>query len=138
MNNLYTLLNVSSEKQFNHLLETLDLSANEMIVLYDISNNYKSLNEQRQELLDLMAGSSDGNYEIMKNQFKKSNESRRLKEDVNVASNLTLNNVMELNELIELVAKKCQQNKMAAQQVFQMIAKSSSMTSILVICQNSF
>ena len=126
MNNLYTLLNVSSEKQFNHLLETLDLSANEMIVLYDISNNYKSLNEQRQELLDLMAGSSDGNYEIMKNQFKKSNETRRLKEDVNVASNLTLNNVMELNELIDLVAKKCQQNKMAAQQVFQMIAKSSS------------
>ena len=126
MNNLYTLLNVSSEKQFNHLLETLDLSANEMIALYDISNNYKSLNEQRQELLDLMAGSSDGNYEIMKNQFKKSNETRRLKEDVNVASNLTLNNVMELNELIELVAKKCQQNKMAAQQVFQMIAKSSS------------
>ena len=126
MNNLYTLMNVSSEKQFNHLLESLDLSADEMVALYDISNNYKSLNEQRQELLDLMAGSSDGNYEIMKNQFKKSNETRRLKEDVNVASNLTLNNVMELNELIELVAKKCQQNKMAAQQVFQMIAKSSS------------
>ena len=110
MNNLYTLMNVSSEKQFNHLLESLDLSADEMVALYDISNNYKSLNEQRQELLDLMAGSSDGNYEIMKNQFKKSNETRRLKEDVNVASNLTLNNVMELNELIELVAKKCQQN----------------------------
>lgn len=128
MKNLFKLMNVSSEKQFNNLLESLDLNANEMIALYDIANNYKSLVEQRQDLLSLMASSSDGNYEIISKQLKKNNEPRRLKEDVNMvpSSELTLNNVMELNELIDLVAKKCQQNKMAAQQVYQMIAKSSS------------
>ena len=128
MKNLFKLMNVSSEKQFNNLLESLDLNANEMIALYDIANNYKSLVEQRQDLLSLMASSSDRNYEIISKQLKKNNEPRRLKEDVNMvpSSELTLNNVMELNELIDLVAKKCQQNKMAAQQVYQMIAKSSS------------
>lgn len=128
MNKLFQILNVSSEKQFNNLLEKLDLEPNDLIALEDISNSYKSLSEQKEDVLELMAGTTENNYNIILEQLNKKNEPRKLKENIQeqTNSNLSLNDVMALNTLIENVYKKCQNNKPAAQQIYQMIAKSSS------------
>lgn len=123
MNNLYKLLNVSSDMQFGNLLDRLDLNPDELIYLESISNNVQySMNEKRQLILEMLAG-SDNNYQIMKNQFKKSNEPRKLKESVTQSSPMNMNDVLELNELIELSYSKCNDNPQCAQDVYQMINK---------------
>lgn len=123
MNNLYKLLNVSSDMQFGNLLDKLDLNPNELVCLESISNNFQySMDEKRQMILEMLAG-SDNNYQIMKNQFKKSNEPRRLKESVTQSSPMNMNDVLELNELIELSYSKCNDNPKCAQDVYQMINK---------------
>ncbi len=123
MNNLYKLLNVSSDMQFGNLLDRLDLNPDELIYLESISNNVQySMDEKRQMILEMLAG-SDNNYQIMKTQFKKSNEPRRLKESVTQSSPMNMNDVLELNELIELSYSKCNDNPKCAQDVYQMINK---------------
>ena len=119
MNNLYKLLNVSSDMQFNNLLESLDLSVEELISLESISNNcLQSFEEKRQNILEMFSYSNENNYNIIKKQMNKSNNVRKLKESVN------MNVVLELNDLIDLTYSKCNDNKSCAQGVYQIIQKS--------------
>jgi hypothetical protein len=69
----------------------------------------ESMNKEnaRTKILELMAGSADGNYEVCLEQFAKTIKKRVLKEE----SGLNLNQVMELNQLVELVASKLNANQ---------------------------
>lgn len=103
MSNVYNVFNTTSEHEFSRFLDKLDLTTNELINLtYIAENNTLSLNDRRTKILELMAGSSDGNYELCVEQFNKSHKQRVLKE----SSQLNLNQIMELNDLVCIVANK--------------------------------
>lgn len=103
MSNVYNVFNTTSEHEFSRFLDKLDLTTNELINLtYIAENNSLSLNDRRTKILELMAGSSDGNYELCVEQFNKSHKQRVLKE----SSQLNLNQIMELNDLVSIVANK--------------------------------
>ena len=103
MSNVYNVFNTTSEHEFSRFLDKLDLTTNELINLtYIAENNTLSLNDRRTKILELMAGSSDGNYELCVEQFRKSSKQRVLKE----SSQLNLNQIMELNDLVTIVANK--------------------------------
>lgn len=128
MNQLYKLFNVKSDREYRKVMENMDLSPYDMFKIEDIANNGQDLTEQRQLVLSLLALTTNDNYKFCKNQFNKSNTPRKLKENVTVPQeqSLTLNDIMELNDIIDLVAKKCHNNKMAYQQLYQVVAKSTS------------
>ena len=128
MNQLYKLFNVKSDREYRKVMENMDLSPYDMFKIEDIANNGQDLTEQRQLVLNLLALTTNDNYKFCKNQFNKSNTPRKLKENVTVPQeqSLTLNDIMELNDIIDLVAKKCHNNKMAYQQLYQVVAKSTS------------
>lgn len=128
MNQLYKLFNVKSDREYRKVMENMDLSPYDMFKIEDIANNGQDLTEQRQLVLNLLALTTNDNYKFCKNQFNKNNTPRKLKENVTVSQeqSLTLNDIMELNDIIDLVAKKCHNNKMAYQQLYQVVAKSTS------------
>ena len=128
MNQLYKLFNVKSDREYRKVMENMDLSPYDMFKIEDIANNGQDLTEQRQLVLSLLALTTNDNYKFCKNQFNKNNTPRKLKENVTVPQeqSLTLNDIMELNDIIDLVAKKCHNNKMAYQQLYQVVAKSTS------------
>ena len=128
MNQLYKLFNVKSDREYRKVMENMDLSPYDMFKIEDIANNGQDLTEQRQLVLNLLALTTNDNYKFCKNQFNKNNIPRKLKENVTVPQeqSLTLNDIMELNDIIDLVAKKCHNNKMAYQQLYQVVAKSTS------------
>lgn len=128
MNQLYKLFNVKSDREYRKVMENMDLSPYDMFKIEDIANNGQDLTEQRQLVLNLLALTTNDNYKFCKNQFNKNNTPRKLKENVTVPQeqSLTLNDIMELNDIIDLVAKKCHNNKMAYQQLYQVVAKSTS------------
>lgn len=128
MNQLYKLFNVKSDREYRKVMENMDLSPYDMFKIEDIANNEQDLTEQRQLVLNLLALTTNDNYKFCKNQFNKNNTPRKLKENVTVPQeqSLTLNDIMELNDIIDLVAKKCHNNKMAYQQLYQVVAKSTS------------
>lgn len=128
MNQLYKLFNVKSDREYRKVMENMDLSPYDMFKIEDIANNGQDLTEQRQLVLNLLALTTNDNYKFCKNQFNKNNTPRKLKENVTVPQeqSLTLNDIMELNDIIDLIAKKCHNNKMAYQQLYQVVAKSTS------------
>lgn len=128
MNQLYKLFNVKSDREYRKVMENMDLSPYDVFKIEDIANNGQDLTEQRQLVLNLLALTTNDNYKFCKNQFNKNNTPRKLKENVTVPQeqSLTLNDIMELNDIIDLVAKKCHNNKMAYQQLYQVVAKSTS------------
>jgi len=106
MSNIYEVFNVTNDYELSKLFDKLDLSYNEMS---NIDYIVESLTREkaRTKILELMAGSADGNYEVCQEQFAKAVKKRVLKE----ASGLNLNQIMELNQLVELVAAKMSANQ---------------------------
>ena len=105
MNNLYNVFNVQSEHEFSKFFDKLNLSTNDLIAISEIAENATlTLANKREQILEVLAGSSDGNYELCLEQFNKVQNQRVLKEN-NIPS-LNLNQVMELNQLVENVANK--------------------------------
>lgn len=128
MNQLYKLFNVKSDREYQKIMEQLDLTPYYMFKIEDIANNGQDLMEQRQSILSLLALTTGENYNFCKKQFNRTLRIKKLKENINTPNqqSLTLNDIMELNDLIDSVAKKCQHNKMAYQQLYQMIVKSTN------------
>ena len=128
MNQLYKLFNVKSDREYQKIMEQLDLTPYYMFKIEDIANNGQDLMEQRQSILSLLALTTGENYHFCKKQFNRTPRIKKLKENINTPNqqSLTLNDIMELNDLIDSVAKKCQHNKMAYQQLYQMIVKSTN------------
>ena len=106
MSNIYEVFNVTNDHELSKVFDRLELSYNEMT---NIDYIVESMNKEnaRTKILELMAGSADGNYEVCLEQFGKSFKKRVLKEE----SGLNLNQVMELNQLVELVAAKMAANQ---------------------------
>ena len=106
MSNIYEVFNVTNDHELSKVFDKLELSYNEMT---NIDYIVETMNKEnaRTKILELMAGSADGNYEICLEQFGKSVKKRVLKEE----SGLNLNQVMELNQLVELVASKMAANQ---------------------------
>ena len=105
MNNLYNVFNVQSEHEFSKFFDKLNLSTNDLIAISEIAESATlTLANKREQILEVLAGSSDGNYELCLEQFNKVQKQRVLKEN-NIPS-LNLNQVMELNQLVENVANK--------------------------------
>ena len=105
MNNLYNVFNVQSEHEFSKFFDKLNLSTNDLIAISEIAENATlTLANKREQILEVLAGSSDGNYELCLEQFNKVQKQRILKE--NNFQSLNLNQVMELNQLVENVANK--------------------------------
>ena len=105
MSNIYNVFNTTSEYEFSKFFDKLDLTTNELLNVSNIAeSNSLTLDEKRERILEVMAGSADGNYELCTEQFKKVHKQRVLKE----SSQLSLNQIMELNELVVNVAKKLQ------------------------------
>lgn len=103
MTNIYKVFNTKSEEDFSQFFDKLDLTTNELLTVTSLAENaLMSVSEKREKILECLAGSSDGNYEICLKQFKKSNTPRVLKEN----ANLNLNQIMELNNLVDLVSSK--------------------------------
>ena len=120
MNKIYKMLNVNSDFQFNELINKLDLDMSDLLLLEDISNSYLDDTEKKKKVLESLSYSSK-KYNIMLDQYKKDTK-RRLKE----SENMTLNNIMELNDLITNVYKKCKTSKNACALIYNFITKSSN------------
>lgn len=106
MSNIYEVFNVTNDYELSKVFDKLDLSYNEMT---NIDYIVESMNKEnaRNKILEIMAGSADGNYEVCLEQFAKTIKKRVLKEE----SGLNLNQIMELNKLVELVASKLSANQ---------------------------
>ena len=106
MSNIYEVFNVTNDYELSKVFDKLDLSYNEMT---NIDYIVESMNKEnaRNKILEIMAGSADGNYEVCLEQFAKTIKKRVLKEE----SGLNLNQIMELNQLVELVASKLSANQ---------------------------
>ena len=106
MSNIYEVFNVTNDYELSKVFDKLDLSYNEMT---NIDYIVESMNKEnaRNKILEIMAGSADGNYEVCLEQFAKTIKKRVLKEE----SGLNLNQIMELNQLVDLVASKLSANQ---------------------------
>lgn len=105
MANIYKVFNTNSDYEFSKFFDKLDLNTNELLnVTYIAENSLYNINDKRKKILEIMAGSANGNYEICLEQFNKNKKERLLKE--NSFQQLNLNQIMELNQLVEDVAKK--------------------------------
>lgn len=121
MTNIYDVFNTSSEHEFSKFFNKLELNTNELLNVTAIAeNNILPLSNKRQKILEIMAGSADGNYELCLEQFNKIKKERILKE-----SSLNLNQVMELNNLVVDVSKKIKSPK-CMQGVFNIIKTKSN------------
>lgn len=121
MTNIYDVFNTSSEHEFSKFFNKLELNTNELLNVTAIAeNNILPLSNKRQQILEIMAGSADGNYELCLEQFNKIKKERLLKE-----SSLNLNQVMELNNLVVDVSKKIKSPK-CMQGVFNIIKTKSN------------
>lgn len=104
MSNIYEVFNTNSDAEFSKFLDKLNLSSNDLLNVIEIAESYDDIQAKRHHLLEFMAGTAQGNYELCVNQFKPKFK-RTLKES-NLNQSLNLNQIMELNSLIELVASK--------------------------------
>lgn len=121
MTNIYDVFNTNSEHEFSKFFNKLELNTNELLNVTAIAeNNILPLSNKRQQILEIMAGSADGNYELCLEQFNKIKKERILKE-----SSLNLNQVMELNNLVVDVSKKIKSPK-CMQGVFNIIKTKSN------------
>ena len=62
MNQLYKLFNVKSDREYQKIMEQLDLTPYYMFKIEDIANNGQDLMEQRQSILSLLALTTGENY----------------------------------------------------------------------------
>lgn len=105
MATVYEVFNTKSDYEFSKFLDKLNLNTNELLnMTYIAENSLYNIYDKRKKILEIMAGSADGNYEICLEQFNKNKKERLLKE--NSFQQLNLNQIMELNDLVVNVAKK--------------------------------
>lgn len=126
-------MNVTSDMQMENLFSKLNLTSDEVILLSSLADdNFLSLNEKRKKVMEVMA-SDDNNYKIMKEQFLKS-EQRMLKENIN------MNDVIEVNDFIQDVYKKCSTDKKVLKRIYDYLMKNTSKNitkEILTIIRNA-
>ena len=101
--------------QLNNIMNNLDLSANEMFQLDDIVNDFSSLKEKREKILEMFSGTNNYNYCCK----------LFLKEDVETPSQLNMNQTIELNELFALASEKFKKVN-CSQQFYQMLSQKTS------------
>lgn len=78
----YPVLNVSNDHEFEKLLSKLSLTTNELMNFYRImEDKVNTIEENREELLEMMASSGNDNYKIMLEQLEKNHLERKLKEE---------------------------------------------------------
>lgn len=105
MSNIYDVFNTKNEAEFSKFLDKLNLTTNELLNTVAIAESFNDIKSKQQKILEFMAGTAKGNYEICVEQFKPKFK-RVLKENDIPSSQLNLNQIMELNNLVELVANK--------------------------------
>lgn len=105
MSNIYDVFNTKNEAEFSKFLDKLNLTTNELLNTVAIAESFNDIKSKQQKILEFMAGTAKGNYEICVEQFKPKFK-RVLKENDMPSSQLNLNQIMELNNLVELVANK--------------------------------
>lgn len=111
----FDVFNIKSDMQLNNIMNNLELTPNEMFALDDIINEYSSINEKRNKILEMFSGTN--NYNYCKNVF--------LKEDMEVPSQLNMNQTIELNELFALASEKFKKVN-CSQQFYQMLSQKTS------------
>ena len=115
MTTYFDVFNIKTDMQLNNIMNNLDLSANEMFQLDDIVNDFSSLKEKREKILEMFSGTN--NYNYCRKLF--------LKEDMETPSQLNMNQTIELNELFELASEKFKKVN-CSQQFYQMLSQKTS------------
>ena len=124
MATVYEVFNTKSDYEFSKFLDKLNLNTNELLnMTYIAENSLYNIYDKRKKILEIMAGSADGNYEICLEQFNKNKKERLLKE--NSFQQLNLNQIMELNDLVVNVAKKLKAPN-CMQRIFNIIKSKSN------------
>lgn len=115
MTTYFDVFNIKTDMQLNNIMNNLDLSANEMFQLDDIVNDFSSLKEKREKILEMFSGTN--NYNYCHKLF--------LKENMETPSQLNMNQTIELNELFELASEKFKKVN-CSQQFYQMLSQKTS------------
>lgn len=115
MTTYFDIFNIKTDMQLNNIMNNLDLSANEMFQLDDIVNDFSSLKEKREKILEMFSGTN--NYNYCRKLF--------LKEDMETPSQLNMNQTIELNELFALASEKFKKVN-CSQQFYQMLSQKTS------------
>lgn len=115
MTTYFDVFNIKTDMQLNNIMNNLDLSANEMFQLDDIVNDFSTLKEKREKILEMFSGTNNYNYCCK----------LFLKEDMEAPSQLNMNQTIELNELFELASEKFKKVN-CSQQFYQMLSQKTS------------
>lgn len=115
MTTYFDIFNIKTDMQLNNIMNNLDLSANEMFQLDDIVNDFSSLKEKREKILEMFSGTNNYNYCCK----------LFLKEDMETPSQLNMNQTIELNELFALASEKFKKVN-CSQQFYQMLSQKTS------------
>lgn len=115
MTTYFDIFNIKSDLQLSNIINNLDLSPNEMFALDDIINGYAPINYKREKILEMFSGTK--NYNYCKKLF--------LKEDMEMPSQLNMNQTIELNELFALASEKFKKVN-CSQQFYQMLSQKTS------------
>ena len=81
MSNIYEVFNTNSDAEFSKFLDKLNLSSNDLLNVIEIAESYDDIQTKRHHLLEFMAGTAQGNYELCVKQFKPKFK-RTLKESI--------------------------------------------------------
>lgn len=91
MKNIFKLLNVKNESEFNALIESLNLDVNQYIDFMNVLSENSSESYIKEQLLEKTQWYGNGSYEKLKEQFSKKPFKRELKESNNVLPSGTYN-----------------------------------------------
>lgn len=91
MKNIFKLLNVKNESEFNALIESLNLDVNQYIDFMNVLSENSSESYIKEQLLEKTQWYGNGSYEKLKEQFSKKPFKRELKENNNVLPSGTYN-----------------------------------------------
>lgn len=80
MNNIFKAFNVTSQREFDRLIETLKLDGNDTATLFTVLNEDCDYNYLREKVLETAITFGNGSYEKLQKQFEKTPFKRQLKE----------------------------------------------------------
>ena len=80
MNNIFKAFNVTSQREFDRLIETLELDGNDTATLFTVLNEDCDYNYLREKVLETAITFGNGSYEKLQKQFEKAPFKRVLKE----------------------------------------------------------
>lgn len=115
MTTYFDIFNIKSDLQLSNIMNNLELTPNEMFALDDIINGYAPINYKREKILEMFSGTN--NYNYCRKLF--------LKEDMEMPSQLNMNQTIELNELFALASEKFKKVN-CSQQFYQMLSQKTS------------